>query len=134
MNADDRSPYLLYDGECPFCTSFSEYYKIKNALPGLKLLSLRDTPAIKALNLPADLDFSQGMILITSDKRYLQGEAALREISKNANISSFKDLFLIGAGSKPWISKLAYPVVFHLRNLYYRLIGKSARIDRADLK
>lgn len=126
------NPYLLYDGECPFCTTLSEYYKVKKALPGLELISLRDAEALKKLNLPADLNFNEGMILVQEDGSILQGEAAFRVINAKTDISSLKDFFLVGVNSKKWASRWIYPVMFQLRKLVLKLKGVSADLDRVD--
>ncbi|HVJ65030.1 MAG TPA: DCC1-like thiol-disulfide oxidoreductase family protein [Bdellovibrionota bacterium] len=129
-----QNPYLLYDGECPFCTSLSEYYKVKKALPGLEIVSLRDAEALKKLNLPADLNFNDGMILVLPDGRVLQGEAAFREINQHTDISGLKDFFIVGANSKKWISSWIYPIMFRLRKLVLWAKKVSPNLDRIDLK
>ena len=127
-------PYLLYDGECPFCTSLSEYYKVKKALPGLEIVSLRDAESLKKLSLPADLNFNDGMILVLPGGRVLQGEAAFREINRHTDISGLKDFFVVGVNSKKWISSWIYPIMFRLRRLVLWAKKVSPNLDRIDLK
>ncbi len=127
------NPYLLYDGECPFCTQISEFYKVKNALPGLEIVSMRDAETLKKLKIPHDIDFNLGMILILEDGTILQGEPAFRVINSKTDISSLKDLFMVGANSKKWISMWVYPIMFQLRKLVLKTKKISSKLDRVDL-
>lgn len=125
--------YLLYDGECPFCSSVSHYYQVKNALPGLQIISMRDSEAVKNLHLPANIDFNQGMVLIKPDGTILQGEAAFLEINQKTDISGLKDFFIVGVNSRPWITRLVYPIFFQLRKLVLKVKGVPEKIERSDL-
>lgn len=128
------NPYLLYDGECPFCKTVSEYYKVKEALPGLQIISLRDAEALRSLHLPSHLDFNEGMILLQPDGSILQGEAAFRVINAQTDISDLKDFFVVGVNSKPWISAWVYPIFFQLRKLALKWKHVPAKLDRIDLE
>ena len=106
---------LLYDGACPFCSSVSRYYEVKEAFPGLEIMSLRDGERLRELGLPPELDFNLGMILIQSDGSLTQGAEALREISRHLSGPSLADQLFARLGSLKWISEAAYPVVFRAR-------------------
>ena len=106
---------LLYDGACPFCSSVSRYYEMKEAFPGLEIISLRDGDKLKTLDLPRELDFNLGMILIQSDGQLTQGAQALREISRHLSGPKWGDQIFAQLGRLKWVSELAYPIVFKAR-------------------
>jgi len=117
---------ILYDGACPFCTSVSSYYELKQALPGLEIISMRDGPSLKSLQLPPELDFNLGMVLIRSDGSLLQGAEAFGEINRHMPLTNWKDRLLFGINSQKWIAELSYPLVYKARDL----VLKSRRIPR----
>lgn len=125
--------YLLYDGECPFCTEISRYYEVKQALNPLEIVSMRDPAKLKPLNLPTTLDFNQGMVLVLEDGKLLQGEEAFRHINAKVRKSSLKDHLMVGLNSKKWISSLVYPMLFRARKLVLKQKGISDQLDRVDL-
>jgi predicted DCC family thiol-disulfide oxidoreductase YuxK len=134
MAEERKNDVLLYDGECPFCTSLSEYYKLKQALPGLEIISLRDAENLKKLNLPKDLDFNEGMILVQKNGQILQGEPAFQLINSKTDISSLKDFFIVGANSKKWMTAWVYPLFFQLRKLVLKAKRVNSKLDRIDLR
>lgn len=125
--------YLLYDGECPFCTEFSRFYEIKQALDPMEIVSMRDAEKLRPLNLPKKLDFNLGMILVLEDGRILQGEEAFRLINGKVRKKSLIDHVLVGVSSKKWISSLVYPLFFRARKLVLRQKGVTDRLERVDL-
>lgn len=133
MSPTQTKNYLLYDGECPFCTSFSKFYELKKALPGIEIVSMRDTARLQALSLPKDLDFNKGMILALSDGRILQGEPAFRLINGNVKKTSLRDHVVIGMNSIKPITKVVYPLLFKMRLFVLRAKNVSPEMPRVDL-
>jgi predicted DCC family thiol-disulfide oxidoreductase YuxK len=125
--------FLLYDGECPFCSRISRYYKIKQALAPLEIVSMRDTENLKRLQIPQTLDFNQGMLLILQSGQILQGEEAFRLIHSKIEKSSLKDRVMFGLGSKKWISSLIYPILLQVRKIVLKWKGIPENLERVDL-
>jgi predicted DCC family thiol-disulfide oxidoreductase YuxK len=125
---------LLYDGACPFCSSVSRYYEIKEAFPGLEIISLRDADKLKTLGLPPELDFNLGMILIQSDGSLTQGAEALREISQHLSGPNWSDRLFAQLGRLPWVSELAYPLVFKAREWVLDSRRIPTNLPRVDLE
>ena len=111
---------LLYDGECPFCTTLSKYYALKEALPGLQLVSMRDTEGLSQLHLPPELDFEKGMILLRTDGPILQGEPAFALINRLVNKTTLWDRIVIGANSSRPVSRILYPLAYLGRKIDLR--------------
>ena len=131
---ENKQPnYLLYDGECPFCASFSKYYALKQAIPNLEIVSVRDTERLRSLALPSELDFNQGMILILSDGRIAQGDAALSLLGTFLEPRTLWDRLVILLGRVPALSRLVYPIVFRLRLWLLKLKGIGTDLPRTDL-
>ncbi len=130
--AQDKN-FLLYDGECPFCTSFSKFYELKKALPGIEIVSMRDAVRLQDLSLPKTLDFNKGMILVLSDGRILQGEPAFRLINGNVKKTSLRDHIVIGMNSIKPITKIVYPLLFKMRLMVLKAKNVPSEMPRVDL-
>ncbi len=125
--------YLLYDGECPFCTSFSRFYEVKKALPNIEIVSMRDAERLKSLSLPQDLNFNYGMILVLEDGRILQGEPAFHLINGNVKKTSLRDHIVMGMNSIKSVTKVVYPLLFKMRLVVLKCKDVSPDMPRVDL-
>ena len=108
-------PFLLYDGECPFCS----FYVAKSRFESMIRQPLRLVDGRKALDLVMQLrhegcDLEQGMILVLDGRRY-QGAEAMTVLEGMST----------GAGNFGWLARwfasspervrLAYPWLLRLR-------------------
>lgn len=125
--------YLLYDGECPFCTSFSKFYALKKALPNIEIVSMRDAERLRTLSLPANLNFNDGMVLVLSDGRVLQGEPAFQRINGAVKKTSLRDYLIIGLNSIRAVTRIIYPIFFCLRLLVLKAKGVTSELPRIDI-
>jgi predicted DCC family thiol-disulfide oxidoreductase YuxK len=105
----DPTPRLevIYDGECPFCTSYVEYCRLKEAFPDVTLTNARDIPDRVAAFRADGMDVDQGMIVIYGDAVYF-GDKAM-----------------------PALSVPVYVVLRTGRNLTLALLGRK-KIGRAE--
>ena len=62
--------WLIYDGECPFCSQYVKLVRIREAVGGLKLLNARDGGPQYDEVLRAGLDLDEGMVLKLNDRLY----------------------------------------------------------------
>jgi predicted DCC family thiol-disulfide oxidoreductase YuxK len=70
MNSGSTSPkaeqtdqWLLYDGDCPFCSNYVQMLQIKKNIGDLPLIDARNNGAELAQATAAGLDLDQGMVL-----------------------------------------------------------------------
>ena len=120
--------FLLYDGECPFCTNAAQYLEIKKAYPTIKLISFRDTSEIKKLNLPSELNPNRGMVLLLNNRPPIQGVEAFIEINKTLGKQGLIHRIL----SHRILAKLVYPCLMWMRKIALYLKGSSPIIPKND--
>lgn len=123
---------LLYDGECPFCSSVSRYYAAEKAFPALEAYSMRDAQSLKTLELPPELDFNPGMILLKADGGILQGADAFQALNIAASDKSLRNKAFFGWARSSKIARLAYPIVYKTRELLLRARGINTDLPRVD--
>ena len=117
------SAVLIYDGDCPFCSRYSRYMRLKQTVGEIRLVNAREggTDVDRAVAKGFDLD--EGMVLVM-DGAYYHGDACLNRL---ALMSSRSDLFNrvnFALFRSPSFSKVSYPVLRFGRNMVLRILGR----------
>ncbi len=116
---------LIYDGDCPICSSFVRFYKIKAASGDLEIINGRDKnqqiiSEINSLGLNLDLGF-----VVKVDDRFYHGPDAsnvLALIGSNSGIFNRINVLIF---SSKTLCKIFYPPLRAARNLALWLKGKK---------
>jgi predicted DCC family thiol-disulfide oxidoreductase YuxK len=69
-----RGDFLLYDGECPFCSAYVRMQRLRAAGVKLTLLNAREEPALVARFARNGLNVNDGMILRFRGVTYFGGD------------------------------------------------------------
>ncbi|MEL6258349.1 MAG: DCC1-like thiol-disulfide oxidoreductase family protein, partial [Pseudomonadota bacterium] len=67
---DPDTTYVIYDGDCPFCTAFVKMTRLKEAAGKVELLNLRDPHPVVAEVAEMGLDFDEGMAMVRAGQVY----------------------------------------------------------------
>ena len=110
---------ILYDGDCPFCTSYVAFARLKTQFQTVALLDARDHPGLVDHYAKLGYDIDEGMI-VESDGQIYFGSDAMWAI--NTLISPNPVLKLIGGRT---FLKWIYPVLRLGRNTTLRLLGRK---------
>lgn len=117
-----RRAWLIYDGDCPFCSNYAQYLRVKDAVDDFVLVDAREGgPLVEEVrDMPHDLD--QGMVL-KMNGRYYVGHKALNVLAllseKRGGFSRLNRLLF----SSPVVAKLAYPLLRSARWLALKAKG-----------
>lgn len=108
--------WLVYDGECPFCSRYARLLDVREAVGELVLVNARDGgPIVDEIRaLPWDLN--RGMVL-KRDGRYRFGDEALRTLallSRRRGVFSILNRLVLGSRAVAWC---AYPLMRLCRRL-----------------
>lgn len=109
---------VVYDGQCPFCSAYARLTRLRQRHE-VELVDARRAPELVARLRQEGYDPDEGMIVLV-DGEVHHGDDAAAFLERES-----------GRGLLPpdsWIRKL-YPVVFRLRTLALRLLGRSPHID-----
>ena len=81
--SEPRRPRLevIYDGDCPFCSSYVAYCRLKEAFPDVTLTNARAVPDRVAGYRGKGMDINKGMIVIYGDAVYF-GDRAMAILSQ----------------------------------------------------
>jgi predicted DCC family thiol-disulfide oxidoreductase YuxK len=117
---------VVYDGECPFCTRFVQFYRIRQLVGRVRLLDARGAPGADPVLEEvrrAGLDLDVGMAVKWRGRIY-HGHDAMHVLALlGAEGTAFgrlnRALF-----ARPALARRIYPVLVAGRRLTLRLLGR----------
>lgn len=124
---DNRPPrdddvWLVYDGECPVCTTWCRYVRLREAVGTLHLVDARQPGALMDQITAAGLDIDQGMVLKFKDVIYY-GPDAIRVISLLSTGSGlFNRVNALLFGTRT-MAAIFYPLGKAFRSVVLKLLG-----------
>ncbi len=116
--------FLLYDGDCPFCTDYVQRVQLQKAVGPVALLNMRDHPDLAVAFRKQGYDLNEGMLLRLDGRTYWGADC----INRLALISTDNDLFnKLNAAvfRRPCLSAALYPFMRRGRALTLALMGKK---------
>jgi predicted DCC family thiol-disulfide oxidoreductase YuxK len=122
-------PWLVYDGDCPFCSRYVDYVETLAAVPGLALISARAPRAEVAAAIAAGFDLDRVMVL-RLEERWFAGEAAMAELARRARRHRRWNHLVARVLSLPAVGAALYRVLVTGRLLTLRLLGRSKIMRR----
>ena len=115
---------LIYDGDCPFCSRYTRYIRLKEAVGEVRLLDARKGgPEVEQAKAEG-FDLDEGMVLVIGEN-YYHGAACLNRLalmSSRVDLFNRLNYFLFRSAL---LSKLSYPILRAGRNLVLRILGRS---------
>lgn len=121
MSADN---YLIYDGECPFCSNFVQMTRLRETIGPLRLINARDTgPEVQAATAQGFV-IDQGMVLMLDGEVYY-GADCLNRLALLSSRSNVFNKLVYAMFRLPLVARLSYPVLKAGRGMTIRLLGVS---------
>lgn len=116
--------FLLYDGECPFCSAYVRMQRLRAAGINLTLLDARDEPALVADFAREGLDINEGMILRLGDTTYYGGDV-MHMVALLTGPTGFLNRMLGWVFSNKTAARVLYPFLRACRNATLRVLGRD---------
>lgn len=118
------SPWVLYDGDCPFCSAYSRFARISVQLPGLRLLNARDAgPEVDLVN-GLGLDLDQGMVLQDGGVLYY-GRACMHRLSQLSARQRLPNKVLGFMMQPGFVGEILYRTFVRIRRATLFLLGRK---------
>lgn len=116
--------YILFDGECPFCSDYVRFASLRKSVGPVELINARDeTEEAKAAR-EADYVLDEGMLLSLEGKLYY-GADCLNMIAMLSTKSGVLNKMNHALFNSPRVARIAYPVLKFGRNATLRILGIS---------
>lgn len=115
---------IIYDGACPFCSTYVRLIRLKEAVGEVELVSARDTDhsLVREL-LDNAYDLDAGMAVIYQGEIY-HGAEAVNMLTLISTRSGFFNRLMKMLFSGKRTTRIAYPFLRLMRNIAVALKGK----------
>ncbi len=116
---------VIYDGDCPFCTSYVSMMRLREAVGEVELVNAREGDARVRDIQRAGYDLDSGMVVLWQDEVFFgDGAVHLLATLSSAGGGVFNRIQR-RAFSSPRRAARLYPVLAAGRRLYLRLAGRA---------
>lgn len=122
--------YVVYDGECPFCSAYVRLVRLREAAGRVHLLNAREPHPVVSEVREKGFDLDEGMALKIGDAIYHGADVMNRLALMSGERGAF-NRFHLWIFSSPKRSKFLYPFLRAGRNAALRLLGRR-KIGEAD--
>ena len=117
------SNHLIYDGECPFCSRFVKWVRLKEAVGSIRLIDARrGGPEVEEAR-RAGFDLDEGMVL-KLDGRFYHGDACVHALALMSTRSGAFNRLVYQAFRSPRAAAVLYPILRSARNATLAILGR----------
>jgi hypothetical protein len=123
--SDADKNFLVYDGDCPFCSSYVKLVRLRDSVGAVELVSARQNhPAVEGLRRDG-YDLDEGMALILGKQVYF-GDECVVQLALLSSPAGIFNRVNAAVFRSPRASALLYPIMRSSRRLYLVLAGHAA--------
>lgn len=115
--------WLVYDGECPFCSAYVRYVRLRDAIGRLHLVDARAGGPIVERIAAAGYDLNEGMALKLGERIYHGADCIHMLSALSTRSGAFNRVNALLFGS-PTLARWLYPVLRAGRNVVLRALGR----------
>ena len=124
-DAPSQDAFLLYDGECPFCSFYARKSRFETRIgKPLRLIDARQAPELVAELRRDGCDIEEGMILVFDGRRH-QGAAAMTALEAMTSADDWFNRLMRWVSSNPGRARILYPWLRMLRRAALWAKGKG---------
>ena len=128
MNNTDEQLWLVYDEECPFCSSYVKYVRLQENFGELNLVDARKGGELVDSIKKQGYDLNEGMVLKFQD-RYYHGADCINMLALMSTRVDFFNRVNAVIFKNATVSNMLYPVLRAGRNLTLKILGKKKLED-----
>lgn len=122
--ASAEGNWLIYDGECPFCSQYVKLVRVREAIGPLRLINAREGGPEFDEVMRAGLDLDEGMVLKLSGRLY-HGEDCIHALALLGEPKGVFNRFNAWVFKSPKRAAVLYPILRACRNFVLRLMGRK---------
>ena len=122
---DDSITWVVYDGECPFCTQYVKLVRLREAIGKVKPINAReDHPVVRYVK-SKGIDLNQEMALVTKGE-VLAGPDVIHRLALLSTGSGFFNGLMSRVFASRGLTRFMYPMMRAGRNATLALLGRKA--------
>lgn len=116
--------FLLYDGDCPFCSNYVRMMQLRKAVGPIALLDMRQHPERVAHYRAQGYDPNEGMLLRLDGHIYYWGADCVNRLALISSDNGLFNKLNAAVFRRPCLSAALYPFMRRGRALTLTLLGK----------
>jgi predicted DCC family thiol-disulfide oxidoreductase YuxK len=121
---DGRTAWIVYDGQCPFCSRYVQLLRLRESLGAVRLIDAREGgPIVEELQ-RAGVDLDEGMVLKLDDRLY-HGHDCIHVLALLSTPSGLFNRINAAVFRSAPTARMLYPVLRVGRNAVLRLLGRG---------
>jgi predicted DCC family thiol-disulfide oxidoreductase YuxK len=106
---------IVYDGECPFCSRFVAWQKLKESVGPVQMYDAREAGTLSTALWERGCDLNEGMVLIWNDQVF-HGDDCVHRLALLSSGSGLFNALNARIFKSPRVSALLYPFMRGGRN------------------
>lgn len=122
---DDSITYVVYDGECPFCTQYVKLVRLRETIGKVKPINARDDHPVVRYVKSKGIDLNQEMALVSKGE-VLAGPDVVHRLALLSTGSGFFNGMMSKMFASPKLTRFMYPFLRAGRNATLALMGRKA--------
>ncbi|MFA8384193.1 MAG: DCC1-like thiol-disulfide oxidoreductase family protein [Pelagibaca sp.] len=115
---------ILYDGQCPFCTSYVSMMRLRETVGPVELVDARSKDPRVANAVSAGLDLDEGMVVIW-DGRQFHGTDSVHLLATLSAPGGLLNNLQRRLFASPRRASVIYPALARGRRLFLRVAGRK---------
>lgn len=128
MSSDSDESWILYDGDCPFCSNYVALLRLKKAIGEVRLINAREAgPEVEAVR-AAQLDLDEGMVFHWQGAMY-HGDECMHILSLLSEPKGFIRWLTAWTFKSRKRARVLYPYLRFGRNTTLKLLGRKKIAD-----
>ena len=116
--------WIVYDGLCPFCSSYVLMYRIRQVVQKVHLIDARDTadPLVGELS-QKGFDLNEGMAVKWDGRLYYGGDCmhVLALLGSESTVFNRLNRWIF---SRRHLARILYPILVFCRKITLRILGR----------
>lgn len=120
----DATTILVYDGECPVCSAYVRYVRLRESVGEVHLVDAREGGEVVDQIVAEGLDLNEGMVLWYGS-RFYHGVDCIHMLAILSTSSGFFNRVNAAIFRRPTLAKYLYPVLRFGRNTLLKILGRS---------
>ena len=116
------APRIIYDGDCPFCSSYVRLLRLRETFGDVELINAREFPKLVEELAGHNMDLDEGMILVLNGE-YFYGSECIHRLALLATPSNTFNKINQFIFQRRRLAAVLYPMLRAGRNLSLKILG-----------